>query len=47
MSKQNSLDKYFLKRKENNENDTFIKKHRTENVNDIIQSADIEKQPSD
>jgi len=37
MSKQNSLDKYFLKRKENNETNTSAKKARVENENIIIQ----------
>jgi hypothetical protein len=47
MSKQNSLDKYFLKRKESNENDTSTKKRRVENENIIIQSNTVESQPDD
>jgi hypothetical protein len=38
MSKQNSLDKYFKKRKESNENIAFKKQRRVENENIMIQS---------
>jgi hypothetical protein len=38
MSKQNSLDEYFVKGKESNENNTLTKKCRVENKNIIFQS---------
>ncbi len=38
MSKQNSLDKYFTKRKESNENTALTKQRRVENENIMIQS---------
>ncbi|CAF4851674.1 unnamed protein product, partial [Rotaria socialis] len=45
MSKQNSLDQYFLKRKENNETNTLTKKNRVENENSVTQSNIIASQP--
>jgi hypothetical protein len=44
MSKQNSLDKYFVKRKENNEKNTLTKKRRLESKNIITQSNTIASQ---
>ncbi|CAF4388677.1 unnamed protein product, partial [Rotaria magnacalcarata] len=45
MSKQNSLDQYFLKRKENNETNTLTKTNRVENENNVTQSNIIASQP--
>lgn len=45
MSKQNSLNEYFVKRKENNENSTLTKKCRVENENIITQSNIVASQP--
>ena len=42
MSKQGSLDKYFVKRKRNDESDVSMKKHCAENENVIKQSNIIE-----
>ncbi len=45
MSKQNSLDKYFIKRKESNENNALTKKRRVEDENIITQSNTVASQP--
>jgi hypothetical protein len=42
MSKQGSLDKYFVKRKQNNGDDGLTKRHCAENENLITQSNIIE-----
>jgi hypothetical protein len=47
MSKQYSLDKYFIKRKENNENNTLTKKRRVENENISTQSNTVSNQLDD
>jgi hypothetical protein len=39
MSKQGSLDKYFVKRKQNNESDASTKRHCAENENVVIYFA--------
>jgi len=38
MSKQNSLDKYFMNRKESNEHTVLTKERRVENENIMVQS---------
>ena len=45
MSKRNSLDKYFAKRIENNEDNTLTKKRRIDNENIIDQSNTVASQP--
>jgi len=45
MSKQNSLDKYFKKRTESNENDKSTKKRRVEGENITTQSNTVSSQP--
>ena len=47
MSKQNFLDEYFSKRKENSENNTFTKKRRVEDENIMPQSNTVASQPDD
>ncbi|CAF1226605.1 unnamed protein product [Rotaria sordida] len=47
MSKQSSLDKYFGKRKENNDVDKSAKRNRIENENIITQSNAIANDPCD